>query len=539
MTDRSASVIRPFVILMIFSLTWAMLPRAFEKASAQTRLSDDDSFQINRNLEDAVTGTVDQGIRSLDDSAAILAPYAKRDSGLNAVKDLFGLERDRRTVYGSEFRNLFNESRNGDSPEARRSALLKAKMELIRPASDLMQMAASDGISADEAQKMLSLAKSVAQAVDDLADERDFGEKGSFEGAKSALQKFLTIASGIAGLKKGIADGEANQLMAAFRDTIGQIALKLKELGLETTNPLAAFEYPAALTAAQVQVVKEGFDRVTDAVELMGDVINNDTPEARQRLLRAVERVEETLSPQNFARSLITAAIDRTADRLPFVRTFRNLLGPSGPDFCELKKVSEYPKQGRFEPTATVNCRVYDPLGNELVGTTYDKVTLVSPDPLTRNKRNLTHTYNGCGEIWAGTWNFSFTLEQRFGFYPAISCGDLKLDPYYNYELIVAGDKYGRLVLARAAGPGDDINIPFDLIDSSGNIVAVIITDGYKQETYFNVAPGTYRVRYRAEESRYNNDRLNKEIQDTDFENVKISAGKVTRLTLPVVKWSG
>lgn len=531
------SPIRSLTIIAAFSILVSTVPISPAQSRPSNGLPADKVAEIDRNLKDGMNGSVDDGIRALEDSNAVLAPYSKESASVKAIRDLFGLERDRRAVYGNEFRESVREIEDPQTPEARRAALTRATLELARPAADLMQMAASDGVSAEDARRFLEIAKVVSQAVDDLADQHGFGERGSFEGAKSALQKFLTVASGIAELNRGVADGDANRLMSGFRDTIGQLVLKLKGLGVEAINPLAIFEYPAALSAAQMQVVNEGFQRVADAVRIIGELIANDTPEARQRLLRMVERIEETLSPDNFARSLIRSAIDRTVDRLPFVRTFRAMLGAGGPNVCQLRKIGERHKLGRFVPTAIVNCRLYDALGNELVSTSYDRVKLVSPHPLARNERNLTHTYNGCGEIWAGTWNFSFSREQRYGFYPAINCGDIKLDPYFSYELVVGGERYGRLVLARSPGDNDDVEIPFDLIDSSGNEVALLITDYNTHETFFDVAPGVYRVRYNSAHSRYNNDRLGIAIRSADFEKVEIRAGKVTQLTMPLIRY--
>ncbi|MCO6510062.1 MAG: hypothetical protein J5I65_04645 [Aridibacter famidurans] len=524
-------------VLAAFSIVISIVPRVGAQGGNPSGLPQEKIDEIDRHLKDGSNGSVDDGIRGLEDSRAVLAPYSGENANLKAIRDLFGLERDRRAVYGNDFRESINSIGGAETPEARRAAMTNATLELARPAADLMQMAASDGVDVEEARRFLEVAKVISQAVDDLVDRNGFGERGSFEGAKSALQKFLTIASGIAELNRGVWDRDANRLLAGFRDTIGQLILKLKGLGVDAINPLAMFEYPAALTAAQMQVVNEGFQRVTDAVRIIGELIANDTPEGRQRLLRMVERIEETLSPDNFARSLIVSAIDRTVDRLPFVRTFRAMIGPGGLNVCQLKKIGEQHKLGRYEPTAKVNCRLYDALGNELVGTSFDRVKLVSPHPLARGKRNLTHTYNGCGEIWGGTWNFSFSREQRFGIYPAINCGDLKLDPYFSYELIVSGERYGRLILARSPGDNDDVEIPFDLIDSSGNEVALLITDYSKHETYFDVAPGVYRVRYNSTHSRYNNDRLGIAIRSADFEKVEIRPGKITRLTMPLIRY--
>jgi len=503
-------------------------------AEAQKGLPDDEAKKLESVLSTASNGSVDEQIKALSEAAALMRQYAEGDPNLQAVTGLLEFERDRLEILGNKFEALVEKIKTEKDPNARRLALRELRQSLLWPATYMMQLLAEDGITAKEAGKLLKLAEAVSKAVDDLKDAREFSEKASLTGSTSSLTRFLTVAKGIANFIAVTSDPDANKAMSTFRDLIGSIDLKVKGLGVKTVNPLKAFEYPAAVTAAQLQVVNEGFEAATESMNLVGDLIENDDPATRRQLNESIEKVKKTLSQKNFGNAMKDAIVDRFVSKLPLLRSLINWYGDGGSEFCELRKTGTITKT--FGPLSRVQCKVFDALGKALAPWKRNEYKQVKLHPSAVEYREKTGYYginndlcSGSMDVWAGTWSISWGNDY---FNPPLSCGNLTFEPYAAYELIVKGTNYGRLVLVTPEG-SDSYSYQFSVLSSDGYLVTSVYPN-QKTHSYSDIPPGKYTIKYGGDPNPYYG--IPVAIKNAKYSDVEIKAGKVTTLVLPKLR---
>ena len=213
-----------------------------------------------------------------------------------------------------------NDALRATTPEARKAALNAGRIELIQRFEAASHNLSPNTITADDAKNLLSALRSASQSLDDI-------QNFSFVGGTSAITSLLSRASGILNLVESIRDPQAKDIVAGMSSTIGSLGSKLQRIGVAVPNPMKAFDFPLAVSTAQIQVTKDGFEKTTAAMDDIAKAIGGDS-EALARLPQRAKDVNDSLSMQKFGAAMANAIADRIAGSIPLVRSLVSWLKP-------------------------------------------------------------------------------------------------------------------------------------------------------------------------------------------------------------------
>ena len=189
--------------------------------------------------------------------------------------------------------------------------------EIQARGNHLLQGFARGEIDAEDAKRLLDIAKYASTLADDLNDPNPI------TGGDSQLTRMIKLLHGIAAGADGLEQEDAAELMESFRDLIDALARKVD--GASLTNPAAAFDLPAAVSAAIIDHNRRGLEEITRTLDFLPAAMDGD-PQALQGMLEGARRADrlsrwavDCLPAVAAGSSLVTQQMTRWAESGIFV----------------------------------------------------------------------------------------------------------------------------------------------------------------------------------------------------------------------------
>ena len=239
---------------------------------------------------------------------------AERRAVVAAALEL-GLDRDRLLASTSLEETIATVE--GSAGTARTRSLDALGAEMLDRARHFTQAMGRGEYEAEDAARLLNIAKYAAQLGDDIGTPRQ-SLTGENAGKVSA---FLSTAYGVAAVVQGSRDGDARIAMDGIRDLFAQ----------SNSPAWTAVDLPGEVAASILNTSRSGMDKASGAVDALTAAMEGD-PEAVEEAIALARDLEGILSSQSYGRAMKEAITSRLIDRVPLLRTVMNWFPDAGGD---------------------------------------------------------------------------------------------------------------------------------------------------------------------------------------------------------------
>ena len=226
-----------------------------------------------------------------------------------------GLDRDRLLASTSLEETIATVE--GSAGTARTRSLDALGAEVLDRARHFTQAMGRGEYEAEDAARLLNIAKYAAQLGDDIGTPRQ-SLTGENAGKVSA---FLSTAYGVAAVVQGSRDGDARIAMDGIRDLFAQ----------SNSPAWTAVDLPGEVAASILNTSRSGMDKASGAVDALTAAMEGD-PEAVEEAIALARDLEGILSSQSYGRAMKEAITSRLIDRVPLLRTVMNWFPDAGGD---------------------------------------------------------------------------------------------------------------------------------------------------------------------------------------------------------------
>ncbi len=526
--ERSLPVRFCFIRLLIGLLLFVF---SGGRALAQVNLPKDQADKIQSILEGAAGKSADEQIKALVEVSNQLSSISTGPDELAEAAAVLDFERDRLEVFSENWDGLLDRIKNIENPSTRAQTLRELRESLLRPATQALDHISQNGITGEEAESLVKLVRAVSKAFDDVRDARPFPERGTLDGSSSALSRFLGKAKGVLEVWQASKDPDAKKLISAFRDILGSI--QQKAFGVSQVSPIKALDIPLAVAGSIVGTTAEVTKNVSKSLNLLADAIDRGDERSIGLLSESLQNVER--SARNYGRNMFDAMADRLIAKLPLIRTVKDWVSGSEPEYCEVRKTDTFSPRGTRGPTSYIKCFWIDAFGNSVKpphagegrgDTQFSKVKL-HPGAVEPSGRY--GGTKGCGYIWSGTW----AITWKIGF-PPVKCSSLTFEPFTSYEVTIRATSYGKLTLTTPEG-SDKYRASFTILTSAGELVTSIRSNPpVYDKNGVVLSAGSYRIVYGNAPYFYGKP-VPPALKNFEYE-VVVQSGEVAEVVLPSLR---
>ncbi len=269
---------------------------------------------LERRLADAIAAGDRGAIRSLiRDGEALL--WLAEDPALRELAQVLRLLRERLEYRDAPIAPLLDEAEKLPEGPLRDALLRQAEDALMDRAGHMAQMLADPGVEPARRESaatwLLDNARRLAQLSDDA--------RGRFGRASGAARLFSGLSAASRALEAaGGGDVSARELSEII-DGLGRSFPAV-------AAPVAPFSGPMGAVAAEIDMIREGFELASRALDGVGAAIAGD-PGGLERARDAARSLEALLSPERFIRNMSSGLVEGVVRNVPFARAVYDWFG--------------------------------------------------------------------------------------------------------------------------------------------------------------------------------------------------------------------